>query len=102
MTAKDWIEWLEDYVCYAVGRKWNREKQASNLRFFVTGDVRDCVRDTGATDLNEVDTAVQALLGGKPTSLMASQEIDAITYKGSVLVMVQQMRRWAKYITKQE
>ena len=34
VTAKDWIEWLEDYVCYAEGRKWNREKQASNLRFF--------------------------------------------------------------------
>ena len=102
ITAKDWIEWLEDYVCYAEVRKWNKEKQASNLRFFVTGDVRDCVRGSGATDLTAVDTAVQALLGGKPTSLTASQAIDAITYKGSVLVMVQQMRRWAKYVTKQE
>lgn len=100
LTAKDWIEWLEDYVCYAEVRKWNREKQVSNLRFFVTGDVRDCVRATTATELSGVDEAVQALLGGKPTSLTASQAIDSITYKGSVLVKVQQMRRWAKYVTK--
>ena len=100
LTAKDWIEWLEDYICYAEVRKWNREKQASNLRFFVTGDVRDCVRGSGATDLAEVDTAVQALLGGTPTSLTASQEIDSITYTGNVLVMVQQMRQWAKYVTR--
>ena len=97
-TATDWTDWLEDYICYADMKKWNETKQVQNLRFFVSGDIRDCVRAT-TNELKVVSDAVQALLGGEPTSLIASQAIDNIKYSGNILVMVQEMRRWGKYVT---
>ena len=93
-TATDWTDWLEDYICYADMKKWNETKQVQNLRFFVSGDIRDCVRATTTNELKVVSDAGQALLAGEPTSLIASQAIDNIKYSGNILVMVQEMWRW--------
>ena len=57
------------------------------------------MRETRNTELKVVNDAVQALLGGEPTSLMATQAIDNIKYSGNVLVMEQEIPRWGKYVT---
>ena len=100
-TAMDWNEWLEDYKCYADIKKWSKEKQAANLRFFVTAEVRECVRAHAQlqSDIDTIDSDVKALLGGAPNALMASQAIDDVKYEGSVLIMIQKMKTWAKYVT---
>ena len=74
-TAQDWNNWLEDYCAYGQLKKWNTEKLIANLRFFVSGEVKDCVRQVCAASpsatLETIATEVSTLLGGTPDPLIA-------------------------------
>ena len=87
-TAQQWQTWLEDYCVYGRLKKWNAEKLATNLRFFVSGEVKDCVRQASATSapvtLDSVSDEVVKLLGGTPDPLIATRQLEAVCYNGNV------------------
>ena len=86
-NAREWALWLEDYRIFGTLKKWNEEKLISNLRFFVTGDIKDCVRQKCGDkpkDLEELEAEVTRFLGGTLDPISAVHELDAITYHGSV------------------
>lgn len=87
-TAQDWTKWLDDYCVYGELKKWNAEKLITNLRFFVSGEVKDCVRHACAefstVTLETVSTEVVKLLGGTPDPLIAIRQLDSVCYNGNV------------------
>ena len=87
-TAHDWKNWLEDYCVYSDLKKWNVQKQVSNLRFFVAGEVKNCVRQICAecptATLETISTEVAKLLGGTPDPLSAIRQLDSVCYNGNV------------------
>ena len=88
-TAQDWENWLEDYCAYGQLKKWNTEKLIANLRFFVSGEVKDCVRQVCAVSpsatLETIATEVSTLLGGTPDPLIAIHRLDSVCYSGNVV-----------------
>ena len=87
-TVQDWKIWLEDYCIYGQLKKWNSEKLATNLRFFVSGDIKCCVRqaceETPTTTLEAISAAVVKLLGGTPDPLIAVRQLESVSYNGNV------------------
>ena len=87
-TVQEWQIWLEDYCTYGQLKKWNSEKLVTNLRFFVSGEVKNCVRQTCAESptatLETISTAVVKLLGGTPDPLIAIRQLDSVCYNGNV------------------
>ena len=85
-TVQDWKNWLEDYCVFGQLKKWNTEKQITNLRFFVSGDVKNCVRQTctPTATLETISAEVVKLLGGTPDPLIAIRRLDSICYNGNV------------------
>ena len=87
-TAREWTVWVEDYRIFGGLKKWSEEKLVSNLRFFVTGDVKDCVRqkcgEETPKELDELEKEVARFLGGTPDPISAVKELDEITYDGSI------------------
>ena len=69
-------------------KKWSEDKLISNLRFFVTGDVKDCVRqkcsDETPTDLDELEAEVARFLGGTLDPISAIHALENVLYEGSV------------------
>ena len=89
--AREWEVWLEDYKTYGDLKKWNKEKLVSNLRFFVSGDVKDCVRQACAdveadatVSLDDVAKEVVKLLGGQLDPISAVRQLDCLVYTGNV------------------
>ena len=87
-TVQQWKNWLEDYCVYGRLKKWNAEKLVANLRFFVSGEVKDCVRQAAAISapvtLESVSDDVVKLLGGTPDPLVATRQLEAVCYNGNV------------------
>ena len=87
-TVQDWKIWLEDYCIYGQLKKWNSENLATNLRFFVSGDIKCCVRqaceETPTTTLEAISAAVVKLLGGTPDPLIAVRQLESVSYNGNV------------------
>ncbi|KAF0298377.1 hypothetical protein FJT64_004241 [Amphibalanus amphitrite] len=87
-TVQQWKNWLEDYCVYGRLKKWNAEKLVTNLRFFVSGEVKDCVRQAAAISapvtLESVSHDVVKLLGGTPDPLVATRQLEAVCYNGNV------------------
>ena len=86
-NAREWTRWLEDYRIFGGLKKWNEEKLISNLRFFVSGDVKDCVRlkcGDEPKELQDLEKEVSKFLGGTLDSISAVHELDNIVYAGSV------------------
>ena len=76
-NAREWALWLEDYRIFGTLKKWNEEKLISNLRFFVTGDIKDCVRQKCGDkpkDLEELEAEVTRFLGGTLDPISAVHE----------------------------
>ena len=74
-SAQDWISWLEDYCLFGQMKKWNTDKLVTNLRFFVSGNVKECVRHVcaacPAATLDSISAEVVKLLGGIPDPMVA-------------------------------
>ena len=87
-TVHDWKMWLEDYCIYGQLKKWNSEKLVTNLRFFVSGDIKNCIRQTctesPTTTLEDISAAVVKLLGGTPDPLIAIRQLESVSYNGNV------------------
>ena len=81
-TVRDWNLWREDYCIYGQLKKWNSDKLVVNLRFFVSGDIKNCVRqictESPTATLDTVTAAVVKLLGGTPDPLIAIRQLDSI------------------------
>ena len=88
-NAQAWISWLEDYCLFAQMKKWNTDKLVTNLRFFVSGDVKECVRHVcaacPAATLDLISAEVLKLLGGMPDPLVAVRRLDSVVYEGNVM-----------------
>ena len=89
--AREWEVWLEDYKTYGELKKWNNEKCVANLRFFVSGDIKDCIRqycadsdDLKTVSVDDVSKEVVKLLGGSLDPISAVQKLDTVVYLGSV------------------
>ncbi|XP_043188198.1 uncharacterized protein LOC122363244 [Amphibalanus amphitrite] len=87
-SAKEWTLWLEDYRIFGGLKKWSEEKLVTNLRFFVCGDVKDCIRqkcsENVPKELDEIEKEVARFLGGSLDPISAVHELDQIIYDGSV------------------
>ena len=87
-TVNEWKLWLEDYCIYGQLKKWNSDKLVANLRFFVSGDIKNCARqictESPTATLDTVSAAVVQLLGGTPDPLIAIRQLDSVCYNGNV------------------
>ena len=65
--GSEWTVWIEDYRIFGGLKKWSEEKLVSNLRFFISGDVKDCVRqkcsEETPKELDELEKEVARYLG---------------------------------------
>ena len=87
--AREWVNWLDDYETYGELKKWNNEKLVANLRFFVSGDIKDCLRQIcadseKAVTLEELSKEVVKLLGGDLDPISAVQQLDSVVCLGNV------------------
>ena len=87
-TAGEWTAWVDDYRIFGGLKKWNEEKLVSNLRFFVSGDVKDCVRQKCSQEtpnkLEVLEKEVAKFLGGELDPISAVKELDRVRYEGSI------------------
>ena len=87
-TVSEWLNWLDDYRVYGHTKKWSNQALVTNLRFHVSGEVKDCVRHASASSshvtLDSVSAEVVELLGGPPDPLLATRQLEAVCYSGNV------------------
>lgn len=83
-SYQEWENWFDDFKVFAELKKWSAEKKVSFIRFFVTGNVKEALRQTTCQTLEDVDAAAKKVLGGAPDQLSAARTVDAEVYRGDI------------------
>ena len=84
VSYREWETWFDDYKLFADLKKWSADKKVSFLRFFVTGNVKEALRQGQCESLDAADAAVKIVLGGPPDQLSAARSLDAEEYQGDI------------------
>lgn len=97
-SYKEWENWFDDYKLFAELKKWSADKKVSFLRFFVSGNVKEALRQESCDSLEQADEAIKRVLGGPPDQLSAARCLDSEQYRGDIqdyLIRVQSGARLA-------